>query len=146
MLEKIAYSPEENPIVEQSKFDSKTEKIVRESINSQLDTETEGRELADSWDRLLSLFGTEKARGRFIKLCQDYRDETYAYQQRQVAETHSRQTSSSPDSKKSAIHNEIMQILRNLITAKNWPEDDYRLLDKLQDRKAVEKMLNNLSI
>ncbi|MFA6588388.1 MAG: hypothetical protein WCT08_04960 [Patescibacteria group bacterium] len=147
MGERITFPIEESPIVNQAKFDRHTNRLHADTLNTQLDLETEANELANEWEQLLSLFGTDRARDRFVQLCRQYQTESYKYQQNTTGgENYRRKSSSSPDSHKSVIHNEIMETLRKLIVIKDWPKKNYGLLAKLQDRKTVEKMLQRLTI
>jgi len=131
----------ESIIVDQSGFDSASRKRNRDFENRQLDKKVEVEELSDAWETLLSLFGTEKARNNFLKLCNQYKKELVEYKEKKV-KVNSGGELVSPDSKKAVFHNEIMEIIQKLNLAKNWGPEIQPILTKLQDRHLMTELID----
>lgn len=132
--------PEDRFISDQTDFSAKGRGLEKKFQEQQLDRESHLHDLAGQWDRLLSFFGTEKARQNFLRLCEEYNEEVNKIKRLETAERGGGKTTPY-NSEKAAIHNEIMNILRRLHTAKASKGEDQELLMALQERDVVEALI-----
>lgn len=135
--------PEEEIITNQTDFSAKSWRLERKFQEQQLNREVLIGDLVSQWDRVLSFFGTDAARESFLQLCQEYK-EALSRAKRVKAGKQSEEELTSSDSERAAIHNQIMLTLRNLHMAKNWSGADRDLLMELQDRNAVEAVIDRV--
>ncbi|MDP2685215.1 MAG: hypothetical protein Q8P20_09350 [bacterium] len=119
-------------------FDAASRKRDKDFENLQLDKKTEIHELSNEWDKLLSLFGTEKAKNNFISLCEEYKRRIVKAKESNV----DFDQISSSDIGCADIHNTIMKIIQKLNVSKAWPPEIQSMLNKLQDRNVIKELIN----
>jgi hypothetical protein len=138
--------PEENSIVAQTDFSAIGKRRQKEYEGELLDKKHEVETHAyERWEKLISIFGTQEARSRFIGLCKQYQEEYWKSAQGQH-EHSGRKSSSAPDSKRAAVHNEIMSTIQRLSLAVGLKRDVKELLNWAMDRHNIEDLLKTIHI
>jgi hypothetical protein len=125
-------------ITEQTDFSAAGRRRDKELINKSVDHELELESLGEEWDNLLSTFGSDSARERFMKLCSSYKE---AFEKTKHLAVSHVAGESSPDLQQANLHNEIMQTLRNLYIDAEVSNEQRELLRRLQDRDLMRELV-----
>lgn len=138
--------PEENSVTTQIHFSKADQRGDQEVLNRQLDKQYELETNAqERWDKLIGLFGTDKARNRFLGLCIQYKEE-YGKSPTKKHSIHIEGSSSSPDSKRAAIHNEIMYTIGRLTLGRTFKGKDREFFKWAMDRDNISGLLKTIHI
>ena len=138
------FVPEEEQLIvpQGTDFSARARGLERMNVEAELD---ENASLDEDFVEMLKLFGTDAARENFLEACRKY-TENYALPTATFEEEFKTVRSAIARTKKmqeeqSRYHNQLMEIMRKLITAYPAHSKEWRLLEKFQNRDVVESVV-----